>query len=426
MVKFIHAADIHLDSSEPRGLIPYDGAPVEACRQATRLALENLIRLACDEQADVVLIAGDVYDGDWKDARTGLYFVNQIRRLREAGIRCYIIRGNHDAASEISLQLALPDNHDGSPMLLSHDQCQTIDLEDLGLSIHGQGFATRAVKDNLAANYAPKRKGAFNIGMLHTCLEGAEGHERYAPCTVQELVAREYQYWALGHIHQRNLVSPSPDVPIHFSGNLQGRHIRETGEKGAYVVTVQGETCHVEFKALDVYRWHLCSLDVSDCSDEDDVIQRFEQYVTQLRRDHPTRAIASRVELRGNSPLHQRLHNRYSLIMEQIRNAGIIASQGSFWLEEFRIKTKAPHMKSTPVEEGAIGELIAAIDELSRQPDRLKQLAQPLFELQRLLPATLLSNGDVLCPDDDQWLFELLEEVKPLLAAKLTCSGEDK
>jgi len=100
MFTFLHAADIHLDSPLLK-LEHYDGAPVEDLRQATRRALENLVELAVVESVDFVLIAGDLYDGDWKDYNTGLYFVSQMTRLREAGIPVYIIAGNHDAAIRV-------------------------------------------------------------------------------------------------------------------------------------------------------------------------------------------------------------------------------------------------------------------------------------------------------------------------------------
>lgn len=424
MVKFIHAADLHLDSSEPRGLIPYDGAPVDACSQSTRRALENLVELAIRERADVLLIAGDVYDGDWKDARTGLFFVNQLRRLREAGVRCYMIRGNHDAASEISLHLPLPENIDGTPMLLSHTSCQTVDLEDLGLCIHGQSFATRAVKENLAVGYAAARKHAFNIGLLHTCLEGAEGHERYAPCRMEELLARGYDYWALGHIHTRNALPVPGQTPVLFSGNLQGRHIRECGPKGVYVVTVKGQVPQIEFRPIDVYRWQMCVADVTDCVDDDEVFSRFADQVSVLINEHPNHPIAARVELRGRTSLHQRLHDRLQTYIEQFRSTSIIAGNGRFWIEEVRVRTK-PTANDSALADGALGELMEYIDQVHGDPERLKQIAQSLVEVQRRLPSGL-ANDEILRPDDVAWIQELLKDVKPMLASRLSGVSEEE
>jgi exonuclease SbcD len=167
--KFIAAADIHLDSPL-QGLSLYEGAPLDVLRGATREALGNLISLAVEEKVAFVLLSGDLYDGDWKDYHTGLFLLQQLSRLREAGIKAYVIYGNHDAESRITRSLRLPDN----VRVLSTKFPETIFLEDFGVAIHGQGFAKRDVLENLAEQYPEARKGFFNIGMLHTALSGAE------------------------------------------------------------------------------------------------------------------------------------------------------------------------------------------------------------------------------------------------------------
>src|SRR5271166_4274433 len=195
-ISFIHAADIHLDSPL-KGLERYENAPVERIRGATRRAFTRLIDLAIEKRVEFVLIAGDLYDGDWRDYNTGLYLTRQLGRLRDMGIRVFIIAGNHDAANKMTRTLRLPDN----VRLLAHDRPETVRLDDLGIAIHGQSFAKAAVVENLAAAYPAPLSGCINIGLLHTALSGADGHERYAPCTLEELRGRSYDYWALGHVH---------------------------------------------------------------------------------------------------------------------------------------------------------------------------------------------------------------------------------
>lgn len=142
---FLHAADVHLDSPL-LGLERYEGAPVEYVRGAARRAFQNLVQLALDEEADFLLIAGDLYDGDWRDSNTGLFFASQAARLKEAGIGVYLIRGNHDAASQITCQLRLPEN----VFDFSTREPETKVDDDLGVAIHGQGFHTQAVLDDLS------------------------------------------------------------------------------------------------------------------------------------------------------------------------------------------------------------------------------------------------------------------------------------
>jgi exonuclease SbcD len=136
-MKFLHAADLHLDSPM-HGLAAYDGAPVDELRGATRRALVNLVDLALEEQVAFVLIAGDVYDGSWRDFNTGLFYVAQMRRLREAGIPVVAIAGNHDAESRMTKGLPLPDGY----IALTSTRPQTVELTELGVVIHGQSFAT--------------------------------------------------------------------------------------------------------------------------------------------------------------------------------------------------------------------------------------------------------------------------------------------
>ncbi|RPJ77423.1 MAG: DNA repair exonuclease, partial [Desulfobacteraceae bacterium] len=197
-MKFIHTADIHLDSPLV-GLQGYEGAPVAEIRGATRRAFQNLVELAAAEKVDIILIAGDLYDGDWKDYNTGLFFSAQMARLRDEGIRVVIISGNHDAASQITKHLRVPEN----VTVLSVRSPETLMIEELGLAIHGQGYPVRAVTDDLAGAYPPAAPHHVNIGLLHTSLDGREGHEPYAPTTVSALLAKGYDYWALGHVHAR-------------------------------------------------------------------------------------------------------------------------------------------------------------------------------------------------------------------------------
>ena len=207
MFRFIHTADIHLDSPL-KGLEAHEDAPVEEIRGATRRAFENLIDLSIDEEVDFVLIAGDLYDGDWKDYNTGLFFARQMGRLDKARIKVFIVSGNHDAASNITKTMPLP----GNVTLFSPKKPHSVTLDDIDVIIHGQSYSTRAVTDNLSVEYPPHDSNYFNIGLLHTSMTGRKGHEDYAPCTLDDLKSKGYDYWALGHIHKREVISGDPMI----------------------------------------------------------------------------------------------------------------------------------------------------------------------------------------------------------------------
>ena len=107
--RFIHAADVHLDSPL-RSLALRDPDLAELIGNATRRAFVRIIDLCLDERVDALLLAGDLYDGDQTSMKTARFLSEQIRRLHEAGIRVFIIRGNHDALSRITKELTFPDS----------------------------------------------------------------------------------------------------------------------------------------------------------------------------------------------------------------------------------------------------------------------------------------------------------------------------
>lgn len=257
-MRVIHAADFHLDSPL-RGLAAYDTAPVEAIRTTSRRALVRLVDTVIEREAALLLIAGDVFDGDWNDYNTGLFYVQQLSRLTAAGIRVVSISGNHDAASKLTKALTLPDGvvHFGTAA------SETVVFDDLAIAVHGQSYAEPAERRNLAAFYPPPRTDMVNFGLLHTGLEGRTGHARYAPCTVDDLRARAYDYWALGHIHTREIVARDPWVV--FAGCLQGRHINEPGAHGAVEIIIDaGNIAVVDWLDLDVARWQRVRVDVAE------------------------------------------------------------------------------------------------------------------------------------------------------------------
>ena len=256
--RFLHAADIHLDSPL-HGLSRYEGLPEDDIRGATRAAFDNLVQRAIDEDVDFVVIAGDLFDGEWKDMSTGLYFARAMGRLDRAEIPVFLLAGNHDAASVITRSIPWPPN----VRLFSARRPETHLLAELQVAVHGQSFSTPAVTDNLVPSYPAAAEHHFNIGMLHTALAGRKGHADYAPCSLDDLKAKQYDYWALGHVHQHEIVCEAPHVV--FPGNIQGRTIRETGPKGAVIVTVEdGQVSSIDRLNLDVIRWLAVDIDCTD------------------------------------------------------------------------------------------------------------------------------------------------------------------
>jgi len=392
-LKFLHAADIHLDSAL-HGLERYEGAPVEEIRSATRRAFDNLIELAIDEEVAFLLLAGDLYDGDWKDYNTGLYFVERMGKLREAGIRVFIVAGNHDAASQITRRLRLPNN----VTLFSTKTPEQIILEDLNVAIVGQGFATRAVTDDLSQAYPQGDPQLLNIGLLHTCLDGKPGHEPYAPCTVDGLRSKGYQYWALGHVHKREEISQNPWIV--FPGNIQGRHIRETGSKGCTLVTVEGgEIVEVEHRALDVMRWSLCELDVSASETVDDIYEQVRDNLQTALDAAEGRPVAVRLVLQGACSAHSALHADRERWIQEYRGLATGLGGAGVWLEKVSIKTNpSASVDDVLAHNDALGGLLRAIRDMELDTPALIDLADEVSALRKKLPAELLGGDDPYDP----------------------------
>ena len=412
MFRFIHAADLHLDSPL-QGLEVHEGAPVSVLRGATRRAFENLVSLAIDEAVDFLLIAGDIYDGDWKDYSTGLFFRGQMVRLKEKGIPVYVISGNHDAASVISKKLTLPEN----VHVFSTRTAESLEVEGLPVVIHGRGFPSRAVPENLALEYPPSVPGKFNIGLLHTSLTGLPGHDTYAPCSVQDLRAKGYGYWALGHIHQPAVISEDPWIV--FAGNCQGRHIRETGPRGCQLVTVNDalEVESADRRPLDVVRWAVVNVDISGAEQEQAALQRVRAALSASVESAEGRLVATRVHLTGATPLHGGLHKNSQHWRAQLQALAQDFGEDALWIERMSIGTTPLYDIAQLTERDDLtGAVLKAMGEATHAPGTL--------------PADILEMLDVLPPEvrnevEKDWEEANTGEVQAIILEALATKGEE-
>ena len=311
----------------------------------------------------------------------------------------FLIRGNHDATSEISRRLPLPEGvHE-----LSVRSVQSIELAELETVIHGRGFAQRQVQDNVALEFPPARPGWFNIGVLHTSLTGRAGHNDYAPCSVDDLLRTGYQYWALGHVHAREVVHEDP--PIVFPGNLQGRHIRETGPKGATLVTVENHrVAGLEALVLDAARWEQVAIDVGGCTDETALHDAVRAQLTPVVAGCDGRPLAVRIRLHGATGLHAAMAAHREQFRQDLQ---AIAAELAIdvLVEDVRLETAMPATAALAVQ---LADLEDAFRTVLADPAFEQALREDLAAIRQKAPKEVLD----LLEEDERG-----PDVKRLLAA---------
>lgn len=415
-MRFLHAADLHIDSPL-RGLDAHEGAPVERLRGATRQAFVALVDLALTRQVDLVILAGDIYDGDWHDFHTGLFFHSQMVRLSAGGIPVFIARGNHDAESQITRQLpSLEGIH-----VFSTRHAETRVLDELNVAVHGRSFARAAVSDDLAARYPGAVPGRFNIGVLHTSLSGSPDHDPYAPTTVDTLERSGYDYWALGHIHARQVVRER-GPRIVFPGNLQGRHARETGPKGCELVTVEaGAIVATESVALDVVRWHRLSIDIDGLTTLDALDDRVGAALAARVNDAPERLHVARVRLQGRSVLQQAEARQPGTLAAAVR-ASALRISNDLWIEQVESVVCLPLDRTAlAARADAVGEIVRQADQVAGTDDAsLRQWALAALVEAGGLPHLPRDLADLLPEQIDpaQWRV-LLADAEAMVLAHL-------
>lgn len=373
---FLHAADIHLDRTL-NGLRACEGNDLQL---APRLAFANLVDEAIRSRAAFLVLAGDIYDGAWKDSSTGLFFNRQMGRLREAGIPVFLLYGNHDAQSAMPKTLHPPEN----VHVFASAAPQTFRLDELNVVLHGQSFREADTRENLVDRYPAPASGALNIGVLHTALEGTPPHAPYAPCSLAQLRAFGYDYWALGHVHGHKILLQEPWVV--FPGNLQGLHVNEPGSRGAVRVSVvDGRIDTVEQVFVDVLRWCVVEVDIDGVTDRPDAWRRVTQALHGALQDTDGRHLCARVLFTGATALHPWLMLHPAQLEEEVIGQAIGVSD-ALSIERVKVQTRDPATHERGDHGDALADLQGYLDEASGDAEFLSSLRDALVPACAELP----------------------------------------
>lgn len=403
MIRFLHAADLHLDSPL-RGLRRDPSGPAERLHQESREAFKRLVDEALAEKVAFVVIAGDLFDRDLRDYQSVRFLHQQFSRLSAEKIPVYLIRGNHDAQAELTKDFQWPDG----VVELASEKAESHLVPNHPVVIHGQSFPKREVTDNLVPKYPAAVPEKLNVGVLHCQVDGSEGHDRYAPVSLEELQNKGYHYWALGHVHQPAVLSENPHVV--YSGNLQGRQVRETGPRGWYLVEADPTTLEInrcEHREGAGVRWEIAKIDLSPLDRPDDLHFFLKKWFADWSYGPPEGVLTCvRVIFEGEVRFSEDLqagsdHTREAVVLALQSRFG----EENFWLEKVRDDTTSP-VEDDGVDESLSGEILARLEK--RDPD--DQLAPDIHAvIGRKLPAELITR--ILEKDRHKDLNQLVSRV---------------
>ncbi len=338
---FIHAADLHLDTPFS-GIGRVDQILQQTLKDASLIAFDNLIRAAIDQRVDFVLLAGDIYDGVEHGVRAQARFIKGMQDLAVHGIRCFFIHGNHDPIEEGWSALRPEDFPSSAVRFDQYDDVRAEPVERDGKIIavvHGISFREKVETRNLSLLF-PDKLGArpFSIGLLHCNVGAQTGHGDYAPCTVDDLCSRGIDYWALGHIHKRTVLSIDNPV-ILYPGNLQARRFDECGPRGATLVKVDsyGNT-KLEPLELDVVRFAQLDVDVDGRDSLEDILVESEIHTTTAIKEGKGRVLMARIVLHGRTDAHRDLLKAAASAELLPAFCDRLQSDG-FWLNAVSVRT---------------------------------------------------------------------------------------
>ena len=382
-LRFIHAADLHLDSpfTGIRAAAPENVAA--ALYSATFDSYRNIIDLCITERVDALLVAGDIYDGADRSLRAQRAFIDGLRSLDAAGIRSFVCHGNHDPLDGWEARLAYPDGcHRFGPDFAAVPLFP--DEPERGL-VYGISYPTRDVYDNLVSRLGPVDKIGFAIGLLHANVGSNTDHALYAPCSLDDLAQSGIDYWALGHVHTRQVLRERAPTVV-YPGNPQGRHPNETGARGVFLVEVDDAgNVSLEFRSTDTVRWERVSIDISAMETEQDLLNQVDDGMQSLLDGADSRSVVARMTLTGRGELNRFL--RQPGTVDQLLSG--VNDQWAerlpfVWCERIEDETAAAiDRDALRAGEDFLAEVLRTADQLREEPETLHDGLADLYQHRR-------------------------------------------
>jgi len=374
---FVHTADCHLDAPFV-GIGREDPSLAERLRKAQRAVFDDLIALCIERGAAFLVIAGDLYDVAERSLTTRVRLIEQFRRLGNAGVPVFLATGNHDNLEETQRGLSFPPN----VRLFLPERPETFFWPDERpvVAITGMSYGRRAIEENLALRFPAPTTGLFNVAVLHCRVEGSPAKETYAPCRLEELLRSGYDYWALGHVHARQVLAEGRTTVV-YPGCLQGRQIGETGEKGATAATVDERGgVRLEFAPLNRIEWAEAEVDASGVETDEQLAERFRECRNELISNAAARLEGLIVRWRpvGRAACDTAAHRR---VLEMLREDAF-EHRPFLWSESVDASGMAPLLDLDVLakEESARGDLMRRVEQIRGDPAEMERLRECLLD----------------------------------------------
>lgn len=380
LLRFVHAADLHLDSpfSGLHGIAPEIAMTLS---QATFSAYDRLITLCIDEGVDALLVAGDVFDGADRSLRAQIKFGAGLKRLGEAGIRSFVCHGNHDPLNGWEAKLALPHGcHRFGPHV---ERIPVFTEEPERAVVYGISYPQREVRDNLITQFGKVASGVFSLGLIHANVDNNTDHDPYAPCSLNDLANTGIDYWALGHVHTRQILHHVHPTVV-YPGNPQGRHPNERGARGVYLVDVSDAGhVHADFRPVDVVRWDVLQINIGALETEQALFNAIEEEVVVCQSAADGRSLVVRIVLHGRGTLHGTLHRQdFVDDLREFVNRTWALQHPFVWCERIQLATASPFDRASR-RQGTdfLGDLLRLCDDIRGNPEMLSEMRALLHEL---------------------------------------------
>lgn len=399
-MKFIHTGDLHLDS-------PFQGLsnsfPEQLWDQVYRstfLAWQRIVDLAIDQHVDFVLVVGDIFDREHHGVAAEDFFVKQCRRLDQHKIPVYLSYGNHDYQDVATDPLMLPDNVHVFANEVETKHLQLADHRQVALT--GFSYGRRWLEEDLAATYPSRGNVDFHIGLLHGAIsQGTDNH--YAPFQVAELLAKDYDYWALGHIHKHRIINQQP--PVVYCGDPQGRHINEDGEHGCYLVKEENGHLVPDFRSVATITWQTVTVDLpADCLSLPAVRSAV---VKQLNQQFSDRLTIVRLVIQPR----QRFSIDADRLLDYLQHDGQDQQSISWWVMDLEVQQTA--------------ELLTIDETDSQYWQKAAQIVFTKETVENLMADSKLNRYHFLADQLDQQLVNELQEQAEQLLGQKGVSDED-